>query len=65
MEGNKHVTPGMQKLKTVKIGFTALTDFGVVTLCKMAPHLEHLELNRLETLTDYSLKFVFKELPQL
>ena len=55
----------MQKLLTAKVGFTGLTDFGVVTLCKMAPNIEHLELCRLETLTEYSLKFLFKELPQL
>jgi len=65
IEDNKHVCPGMQKLTTVKIGHTNLTDFGVVTLCKMAPNIEHLELNRLEALTEYSLKFVFKELHQL
>lgn len=62
---NKHVTPGLIKLKTVKIGFTGMTDFGVVTLCKIAPNIEHLELCRLETLTEYSLKFVFKELHHL
>ena len=49
----------------MKVGFTALTDFGVVTLCKMAPNIEHLELSRLETLTEYSIKFLFKELHQL
>ncbi len=61
----KHVTPGLQKLTTVKIGLTNLTDFGVVSLCKMAPNIEHLELCRLETLTEYSLKFVVKELKEL
>jgi len=42
-----------------------LTDFGVVSLCKLAPNIEHLELCRLEALTEYSLKFVFKELKEL
>ncbi len=39
--------------------------FGLVTLCKLAPNIEHLELNRLDTLTEYSLKFVLKELSHL
>lgn len=37
----------------------------MVTACKFAPNIEHLELNRLDALTDYSLKYVFKELPKL
>lgn len=59
------VATGLPCLKVVKINYTGCTDFGLVTLCKLAPNIEHLELNRLETLTEYSLKFVFKELPQL
>lgn len=55
----------MTRLVTVKLNHTSVTDFGVVTLCKTAVNLEHLELNRLDSLTDYSLKFVFKELPKL
>lgn len=61
----KMVATGLPCLKVVKINYTGCTDFGLVTLCKLAPNIEHLELNRLETLTEYSLKFVFKELPQL
>lgn len=52
-------------METAKIAYTNLTDFGVVTLAKIAPNIQHLELNRLDSLTDYSLKFCFKELPKL
>lgn len=64
-EDGKHVQPGLANLLVVKVGFCNLTDFGVVTMCKIAPNIEHLELNRLEALTEYSLKFVFKELNNL
>ena len=57
--------PGLAQLKTAKIAYTNLTDFGVVTLAKIAPGIEHLETNRLDQLTDYGLKFCFKELPKL
>ena len=63
--GEKPVSPGLVNLKVVKVGFCSLSDFGIVTMCKVAPNIEHLELNRLETLTEYSVKFVFKELTQL
>jgi len=53
------------RLQVAKLPYTNLTDFGVVTLCKIAPNIEHLELNRLDALTDYSMKFVFKELNKL
>ena len=63
--GEKPVSPGLVNLKVVKVGFCSLSDFGVVTMCKVAPNIEHLEINRLETLTEYSVKFIFKELTQL
>lgn len=65
LDDGKHMVPGLVKLKTVKVGFTNLTDFGVVTLAKMAKSIEHLELNRLDGLTPYSLEFIFKELHKL
>lgn len=52
-------------MEVAKIAYMNLTDFGVVTLAKTAPNIEHLECNRLDALTDYSLKFCFKELPKL
>ena len=42
-----------------------ITDFSIVSLVKLAPNIEHLELTRCETLTDYSLKQVFNELKSL
>lgn len=63
--GFKNISPGLAYLKVLKIGDCKFTDFGIVTMCKVAPNIEHLELNRLETLTEYSLKFCFKELNNL
>lgn len=65
LDDGKHVMPGLVKLKTAKIGYCNLTDHGVVTLCKLARNLEHLELNRLDALTPYSLEFIFKECNKL
>jgi len=61
----KPIQPGLTRLTTVKIAHCNLTDFGVVTLVKVAPNIEHLELNRLDSLTDYSLKYCIKELSRL
>jgi hypothetical protein len=61
----KQVQPGLNNLTTAKIAYTGMTDFGVVTLAKIAPNIEHFETNRLDQLTEYSLKYCFKELPKL
>jgi len=64
-EGEKAVNLSLTKLKMAKIGMCNLTDYGLVTLCKVAPNIEHLEINRLDGLTEYSLNFVFKEMKSL
>ena len=54
--------PGLAKLSTVRIqNCTKVTDYGIGKLIKVAPNIQHLELNCC-SLTDFGLKAVFKEL---
>lgn len=64
-EDNKMILPGLKHLRTVKMQMMEVSDFAIVNLCKVAPNIEHLELNRLEELTEYAIQTVFKELPNL
>jgi len=58
------VVPGLIKLTSCKLGYTKMTDFGLSSLIKACPNLNHLELNRCD-LTDVGLRSLSKELPQL
>ncbi len=42
-----------------------LTDYGLLTFIKMAPNVQHLELNRLNNLSEFSLNSIFKDLKHL
>ena len=64
-EDNKIQQPGLKHLRTVKMQMMEVSDFAIVNLCKVAPNIEHLELNRLEELTEYAIQLVFKELTNL
>lgn len=39
-----------------------VSDFAIVNLCKVAPNIEHLELNRIVDLTEYAINLVLNEL---
>lgn len=65
MVDKKPVAPGLSKLITVKLSYTGIQDMGVMTLVKIAPNIEHLELNRLDGLQEFTLKLCFKDLPKL
>jgi len=54
--------PGLARLHTVMLkNCTKVTDYGIGNLIKIAPNIQHLELNCCN-LTDFGLKNVFKEL---
>lgn len=55
----------LYNLKIVNMSMLEVSDFAIVNLCKAAPNIEHLELNRIVDLTEYAINLVFNELKKL
>lgn len=56
---------GLLRLRHVNMSMLEVSDFAIVNLCKAAPNIEHLELNRIVDLTEYAINLVLNELKKL
>lgn len=53
------------RLIMAKLAMCNLTDYGLLNLIKMAPNVQHLELNRLYNLSEFSLNQIFRDMKHL